>query len=162
MSSIKLNIGCWEFKREGFVNIDIDPAYGEVVADASKLPYEDATVDEIFAGHILEHFGQHDDVLKEWHRVLKPGGLITIVVPDMEKGLDQFRIGTIQLDWLNQIVFGGQDREEQNHHQIFTEDILIRQMQQYFPDAEIIPAHRVRELIVADVAWQTIAQGHRP
>lgn len=155
---LKLNLGCWSKRLYGFVNIDIDPEFGEVVADARALPYEDNSVDEIYAGHLYEHFALDEPVMAEWHRVLKPGGTITITVPDIEKGLAEYRKGAITLDWFNQVVFGAQNRDEQNHHQVFTEDILLTQMTPFFPDAKIIPDC---EYLMGRVAWQTIAQGHK-
>jgi len=81
---MRLNLGCGPRPLEGFVNIDADPNYGDCVADITHLPYEDGSIEEIFASHILEHFDwtEVDAVLDEWIRVLKPEGCITIVVPD--------------------------------------------------------------------------------
>ena len=71
---MKLNLGCNDFKLKGFINIDIDPRVNpDVVADVCKLPYEDNSVEEIYAGHVLEHIPMYIDALKEWHRVLQPG-----------------------------------------------------------------------------------------
>jgi predicted SAM-dependent methyltransferase len=48
-------------------------------------PFSDNSVDEIMAYHLIEHFDfmQGQDVLREWHRVLKPGGRLHIETPDM-------------------------------------------------------------------------------
>lgn len=155
---LRINLGCWSKRLPGFVNIDLDPSYGELVVDVRALPYEDNTVDEVYAGHLLEHFSLTENVLKEWHRVLRPGGVITVTVPDIEKGLAEYRKGAITLEWLNQIVYGATDREEQNHHQVFTADILLSQMTKYFPDAILL---ETSPHLMGVVAWQTIAQGHK-
>jgi len=49
--------------------------------------YEDGTVDEIRASHVLEHFAQNEvqDILKHWTSKLKPGGILRIAVPDMAR-----------------------------------------------------------------------------
>lgn len=156
--ALRLNLGCWKKRLPGFVNIDLDPSFAEVVADAAHLPYEDDSVDEIYAGHLLEHFALTEDVLKEWHRVLKPGGVITVTVPDIEKGLEEYRKDQIDLEWFNQIVFGGQDRDKQHHHQVFTEDILITQLRRYFGDVELLEEC---PYLMGIVAWQTIARAKK-
>ncbi len=49
------------------------------------LPIESNSCDGIAAIHVLEHFGPHEAtfVLGDWHRVLKPGGVLRLVVPDL-------------------------------------------------------------------------------
>ena len=48
--------------------------------------FADDSVGLIYASHILEHFGRHqyEDVLAEWYRVLSPGGVLRLAVPDFE------------------------------------------------------------------------------
>jgi ubiquinone/menaquinone biosynthesis C-methylase UbiE len=52
-----------------------------VLAEAEGLPFEDAEFDRVIASHVLEHVYYPHKVLKEWDRVLKPGGLLSIVLP---------------------------------------------------------------------------------
>lgn len=49
--------------------------------DATKLSYPDSSVDRLIATHVLEHLPNPVNVLKEWNRVVKPGGIISIVLP---------------------------------------------------------------------------------
>lgn len=49
--------------------------------DATKLTYPDASFDRLIATHVLEHLPAPHQVLREWHRVVKPGGVITLVLP---------------------------------------------------------------------------------
>lgn len=155
--NVKLNLGANGFHLKGFINIDIDPKTNpDQVADALHLPYEDNSVDEIYAGHLLEHFTENEDVLKEWHRVLKPQGRITITVPDVERGLKMYSEGRLSLDWVNGIVFGAQDRQEQNHHQVFTKDILLLKVGKYFRALDILEDS---PYLLAKVEWQTIVTG---
>ena len=83
--SIKLNIGAGSTQIEGFA--PIDRRNGQ---EAYPLAYETSSVDEIRASHVLEHFSFGDayKALTEWVRVLKPGGVIRIAVPDIDKCLD--------------------------------------------------------------------------
>jgi len=50
------------------------------------IPYQADSADAVYASHVLEHLEHHDapGFLKEIHRVLKPGGVIRLVVPDLE------------------------------------------------------------------------------
>lgn len=66
----------------------------DFVVDASKkLPFKDKTFDLIYASHVLEHLPWYkiENTLTEIHRILKPGGIIEIWVPDGFK-LIQFMI----------------------------------------------------------------------
>jgi SAM-dependent methyltransferase len=57
---------------------------GQVVVraeDATRLGFEDASVDRLIAAHVLEHLPRPDRVLNEWARVVRPGGVISIVLP---------------------------------------------------------------------------------
>ena len=82
--AIRLNIGAGGAVIPGFTAID--RKHGQ---EAYPLPYEDGTVTEIRASHILEHFSFREvlDVLTDWVRVLVPGGRIRIAVPDIDKCL---------------------------------------------------------------------------
>jgi len=82
---LKLNMGCGPFLMKGFINIDdSDLIKCDIKANVVDLPYAPGTVDEIYAGHILEHFNFIDGMkaLYYWYSLLKPGGTISVVVPD--------------------------------------------------------------------------------
>lgn len=49
---------------------------------ASDLPFKDRVLDWVHSSHLLEDFSNWEDVLMEWHRVLKVGGRMMISVPD--------------------------------------------------------------------------------
>ena len=49
--------------------------------DATKLSYSDSSVDRLIATHVLEHLPNPVEVLIEWNRVVRPGGIISIVLP---------------------------------------------------------------------------------
>lgn len=59
-----------------------------VLWDLSKgVPYDDATFDVVYHSHVLEHIPREYTAgfMAECHRVLKPGGLLRVVVPDLEQ-----------------------------------------------------------------------------
>jgi phosphatidylethanolamine/phosphatidyl-N-methylethanolamine N-methyltransferase len=49
--------------------------------DATSLSFPDNSFDRVIAAHVLEHLYRPHDVLHEWGRVLKPGGILTLVLP---------------------------------------------------------------------------------
>jgi predicted SAM-dependent methyltransferase len=84
---IRLNIGSDWSQISGFLSVDFNPDVSpDVLADGKDLPFPDDSVDEIYASHVLEHFTWSDGLvaLKEWLRVLKPGGMLTVATPDIE------------------------------------------------------------------------------
>lgn len=104
---MKLNIGSHSVKLEGFENVDIEFFDGvDWVCDITRTPWilvsrpeaadthtpEENSIDEIVMVEVLEHISFHDTlkVLKEIHRVLKPGGKIHIQVPDCGSMMDMF------------------------------------------------------------------------
>jgi SAM-dependent methyltransferase len=91
----QLHIGPGKDKIPGFETLDIKPGYDHQ-ADASKwLPFADRTFDLIYASHIIEHIPWYDtaNTLKEWHRILRPGGALEIWTVDALR-VAQFLIDT--------------------------------------------------------------------
>lgn len=79
----KLNLGCGNDVREGWVNLDIHRLPGvDVVHDISTLPlpFKDDEFDFILCQDILEHV-DYIPILRDLHRILKKGGAIEIRVP---------------------------------------------------------------------------------
>lgn len=58
----------------------------DVVADATKtLPFEDSYFDTVIARHILEHIPDPITAIREWGRILRPGGRLIIAVPNQDE-----------------------------------------------------------------------------
>lgn len=90
---LKLNLGCGEAKKEGYVNIDnreeVNPDL-LVDLEEAKLPYRTSSVDEIYTSHLLEHIHNFIPLMEELYRVLKPNGKVVIYAP---YGLSEGGIG---------------------------------------------------------------------
>ena len=87
---IKVNLGCGESRRDGFINLDWKPSLNpDILHDLNKFPYpfEDSTIDYIEASHIIEHLDKPFNAFKELHRILKPGGKLMVKVPHFSRGL---------------------------------------------------------------------------
>jgi SAM-dependent methyltransferase len=86
----KLNLGCGDKILPGYINVDVvESRRGfkpDVICDLHRLtPFEDASIDEVLSVHVVEHFWRWEvlDVLREWVRVLKPGGRMILECPNL-------------------------------------------------------------------------------
>lgn len=86
---MKLDIGGGRHAYDQQVYTVVD-AYleqpGYIKAWAWEIPLPDASVEEIFSSHMLEHVHREMvlPTLREWHRLLQPGGLLHLETPDLE------------------------------------------------------------------------------
>jgi predicted SAM-dependent methyltransferase len=78
-----LNIGTGGHDLVGWVNLD-ETKPGDVLAQVPPVPFRDESFDEILMCHVVEHMTLDDGraLMKECHRMLKPGGVVTVIVPD--------------------------------------------------------------------------------
>jgi SAM-dependent methyltransferase len=111
----------------------------DVVCDVRYLPVPNETFDIVFSSHTLEHFGwvSVDKVLKEWSRVLKVGGELRIVVPNMRHVAKRFAEDRV-LPTDFWVVWGEQDYPKNFHGVGFTPNILrdlVASIGVYDPDS---------------------------
>ncbi len=90
--ALLVNLGAGDKGKVGWVNVDSRPFPGiNCVYDCRKqLPFPDGSVKGIFCEHFFEHLDYTEEVpyfLAECHRVLQSGGVLRIVVPDIERYL---------------------------------------------------------------------------
>lgn len=100
----KLHLGCGDVFLPGYLNVDISSSFAGVgrpdhVADIRHLPHlASGSFDEVYACHVLEHIEFTDVLLtlREWHRLLAPGGTIRLSTPDLDAEIDAVREGRWQ------------------------------------------------------------------
>ena len=84
-----LNLGCGNRYHPDWTNINFQSSEPDVIAyDLNKpLPFEDESFDVVYHSHLLEHFprSQAPVFIGECFRILRAGGIIRIVVPDLEQ-----------------------------------------------------------------------------
>lgn len=123
---MKLHLGCGNVRLPGFVNIDaLESSAVDRLGDVTKLDYDDASVDMIYSCAVIEHVGrrQWTEVLAEWARVLKPGGLLRISTMDFDACVDRY-LDQRDLPELLGLLIGGQKDDYDWHGMIFNYDVL--------------------------------------
>ena len=80
---MKLNLGCGNKPKDGFVGVDKFPCEAvDVIADLNgKLPFEDNTVEEIYMDNVIEHILDIPALFEELKRISVPNARITIFTP---------------------------------------------------------------------------------
>ena len=92
---MKLHLGCWHRNIPGFINVDLcDMEHIDIKANINDLSMiENDSVSLIYSSHSFEYFDrvEAEDVLREWRRVLNPGGLLRVAVPDFDSLLKVYK-----------------------------------------------------------------------
>ncbi len=140
---IRLEIGSGHYPHEGYQHLDINPEHPcvEYIVSmlAIPLPYE--SVSEILCINSLEHLEWTDikTALKEWSRIMAPGGFVTIHVPDIsfisvildmdsnewqkDVGNQPCNAATDRWEYLNHYV-AGTNAPFNQHRSMFTQPML--------------------------------------
>ena len=117
----KLNLGAGNTPLDGYENLD-----RKTGQEVYPLDYPDGCAAEIRASHVLEHFSHREinAVLTEWMRVLQPGGMLKIAVPDMQVICNTVAAGLpINAEGY---LMGGHTDNNDHHGAAFTADTLAR------------------------------------
>jgi predicted SAM-dependent methyltransferase len=146
---MKLNVGCsWptgRYKQDEWINLDIfENSRVNVKGDALKLPFATSSIDEIHCVHVLEHLtrDKYPQILREMHRVIKPGGFVYVEVPDFRGTINRLQTAFENNDvdaihvWTTS-VYGKSEREGMSHYWGFYEGLLRREFRhQGFKEVE--------------------------
>lgn len=120
----RLNLGCGPDVKPGFVNLDcrdIEGAIRRDVSDPESMMVFDG-VTEILAYDILEHFDRRTAkaCLALWVSLLAPGGVLKLRCPDIRHAVTV----APNDEWLELLLYGGQDYEQNQHLCGFTTGTL--------------------------------------
>jgi predicted SAM-dependent methyltransferase len=120
------------------------------VGDAGDLSrFAHDSFDEVYASHVLEHLDPRlalEPTLKEWRRVLRPGGRLCVSVPDLEVlcelFLDRDRLNLNERFTVMLMMFGGHADPYDRHELGFDEPFLVH----FLRSAGFVGVRRVRSL----------------
>ena len=108
---LDLHIGCGPCVLPGWINIDIHPA--PLATNVLwGLPFADGAARHVFLSHLLEHLFYPNDVhpfLQDIRRVLAPGGVVRIIVPDIAACIAAYRDNDAEFFAARRRHWGGDD-----------------------------------------------------
>lgn len=109
------------YKPGEFLNVDIVhfPQVDLVFDIRETFPFDDGMIAEVFSAATLEHFRKHhnEHILREFHRILEPGGLLQVSTPDIE-AIARALLNGEDLDFVNQHFFGKFKTEDTDDYDV--------------------------------------------
>jgi len=116
---VYLHLGCGRVNDPRCINIDAMPwPHVHYLSGVERLPmFADSSADFIYLSHCLEHisFGEVPAVLREWHRVLRPGGRLRLSVPDFDLIIAMYQGCDREIEPIEPPLLGGQT-DAYNYH----------------------------------------------
>ena len=124
---MKLHLGCGTRRLTGWTHIDSRPEVKpDLVLDVTNLiGVNDNVAEEVYACHVLEHIPRPDvlPTLREWKRVLMPGGILRVAVPNF-LSVHKLYGQNVPLWRLIGLLCGRQDYPENTHYMVYDYDYL--------------------------------------
>lgn len=132
---MKLDIGSGGHNHmkplEDWTHLDGTPGdHVEIVCDWKTIPLEDASVEEIHCGDVIEHIPcwELKETLGEWNRILKPGGIIHGSMPNIDRIMKDYAAGTHSFQDAVNGLYGWADSKWQQHYMTYTKETLTAMM----------------------------------
>ncbi|MFI5207904.1 MAG: class I SAM-dependent methyltransferase [Gemmatimonadales bacterium] len=100
---LKLHLGCGTVRLEGWVNVDIETSQADLTLDITRgLPLPDGAARLIYHEHVMEHItvDEAKACLRDWFRLLEPGGVLRIATPDLAYVVERYRGDWRDQAWL--------------------------------------------------------------
>ena len=143
--------------------LDIEPReHTDYVGSCTDLSqFAGGSVLEIYASHVLEHLSYQRDLataLREFHRVLTPGGLLRASVPDLATLCALFVDPALNADerfYVMRVIYGGQTDDSDFHYVGLTDEILLG----YLTSAGFTGVKRVDDLGLFDDTSRLVFKG---
>jgi SAM-dependent methyltransferase len=138
---VRLDLGCGTKREDGWTRIDypVERALRgreaaetapDIPCDLRAIPLPDECADEARAIHVIEHFQPWEalDVLKEWVRLLKPGGSLALECPSLDKIMALFNVPGIPPQYTYWGLFGDPRYNDplMMHHWCYSQAQLAR------------------------------------
>ncbi|HLS30780.1 MAG TPA: methyltransferase domain-containing protein [Flavobacteriaceae bacterium] len=98
-----------KMKNLDYTTTDLNSPLADVKADICDLPFSDNTYDVIFCNHVLEHIPDDTKAMRELFRVLKPGGMAVLQIPQDLNRRDTFEDDSITDPKERTKIFGQYD-----------------------------------------------------
>lgn len=126
---MKLHCGCGNDLKEGYVNIDAQTPCDLTHDLRNSLPYQDNSIDEIWANDVIQHFSKVEwrSIRKDWVRVLKQGGIMHLSCWNFPWVLCMFLLHSDE-PYALQRIYGSQDGEFDYFKNGFTWEKLTREL----------------------------------
>lgn len=131
-SGLRLSFGLPE--RDGYIAIGPRELPGiDVVADAGDLPFDRASVAEIFASHVAERYPDaqfRGEILPHWRSLLKKGGILRAIARDMEAMVNKAAAGELSFERLREELYGTHAGVGEFRHNQFTPERFAQVLQE--------------------------------
>lgn len=127
-----------------YIKADLYPKDNTITKmDATEIPHPDNTFDAIICNHVMEHIPDYNKALREFFRVLKPGGFTIIQAPYSKMLKVNFEVKHADTDALRDLFY-----RQRDHVRVFSEDHYFEDIQKadfklkiaknsdYFSDAD--------------------------
>lgn len=155
---IKLNLGSGSDYMEGWINVDLYTGHTtDERFDVKQLPYQDNSVDEIKAFHIIEHFPWTEGLvaIREWYRVLKPNGRLWLETPDLLESCKEYVNGDeyTRDELIGHFFSEAGDSPGQTHYVLFSETKMkkIMELTGFTTINRIAPSSNYSQLYPANI-----------
>ena len=96
-------------KNIQYTTTDLFSPLADVKADICNLPFEDNQYDVLFCNHVLEHIPDDTKAMQELYRVLKPGGMAILQIPQDLNRVTTFSDDSITDEKERAAIFGQYD-----------------------------------------------------
>lgn len=98
----RLHIGCGEVRLDGWINADMGPRSQLIIDIRRTLPFPANYLERIYSEHVLEHVTYETAIrfLREARRVLAPGGILRIAMPDLDDLIEGYCDNWRRFDWV--------------------------------------------------------------